>query len=328
MPGPIPHHLASGIHPGAFVQSTAPDTADVQDGVLWIDTSSGPPFALRVWRADDEEWETVDSTGVDDCIEFASGSRLCLSPSGFVVNRTGITPYLVMTSSHFDLYLGGVGALHLPFTYAPAGHPTRDLVLDATGGPYAVPYRATLGLPATLPVDPIVPVGHDVQMRCGASQALLDHLSAQYSRWAKELGAVASVVGTVALAALFINFLDPMYDVALVGAAAAGTYQTMRALINALSSVAAGGLFDDLTAPNLSDLHHACFCAVTTVGGVVPITASAIAAWRSALPAVGSPGTLTDALLDALLANIPLIDWQSAAQGAGTSSACDTWTCP
>lgn len=65
MPSPITHHHALGIHPGAFVQPTAPNTADAQDGVLWLDTSAGPPYVLKRWDASGAAWRTVqmDATG-------------------------------------------------------------------------------------------------------------------------------------------------------------------------------------------------------------------------------------------------------------------------
>lgn len=86
MPAPVPHHLAGGIHPGAFVQSTEPDTTDVQEGVLWVVTSGDPPFALKVWRA--AVWQQVglvsadtaiDGTGhlLTDCLTFANGATVC-----------------------------------------------------------------------------------------------------------------------------------------------------------------------------------------------------------------------------------------------------------
>lgn len=51
MSAPVLHHQAQGIHRGAFVQPDPPDTAQVQDGVLWVDTSSGPPYRLYLWQA-------------------------------------------------------------------------------------------------------------------------------------------------------------------------------------------------------------------------------------------------------------------------------------
>jgi hypothetical protein len=71
----ILHSLATGIHPGAYVQPTQPANPytagdglshDLQDGVLWVDTSSGaPPYPVRVWQASTNSWTylQLDATG-------------------------------------------------------------------------------------------------------------------------------------------------------------------------------------------------------------------------------------------------------------------------
>lgn len=53
----IVHSLANGIHPGAHYAGSAPTPA--QDHVLWVDTSSGPPFQLNVWNAGSSAWQAV-----------------------------------------------------------------------------------------------------------------------------------------------------------------------------------------------------------------------------------------------------------------------------
>lgn len=86
---PILHHKAVGIHPGAFVQPGVPSTTDVQDGVLWVDTSTPAPFALRCWRAADDAWHDVGTaaggggvtgagTVLTACLTFLShGASIC-----------------------------------------------------------------------------------------------------------------------------------------------------------------------------------------------------------------------------------------------------------
>lgn len=53
------HSLAAGIHPGAYHQSSAPTPP--QDGTLWVDMSSGPPYQLKVWNAGAAAWQGVGS---------------------------------------------------------------------------------------------------------------------------------------------------------------------------------------------------------------------------------------------------------------------------
>lgn len=53
----IVHSLANGIHPGAHYAGSAPTPS--QDHVLWVDTSSGPPFQLKVWDAGSSTWQVV-----------------------------------------------------------------------------------------------------------------------------------------------------------------------------------------------------------------------------------------------------------------------------
>lgn len=59
--GPLLHHRALGIHPGAFVQPTAPDPValGLQSGVLWIDASVALPYPLRAWDAAAGVWRDV-----------------------------------------------------------------------------------------------------------------------------------------------------------------------------------------------------------------------------------------------------------------------------
>lgn len=54
------HSQTAGIHPGAYHQSTDPLT--VGAGRLWVDTSSGPPYALKLRNAGDTGWDAVGST--------------------------------------------------------------------------------------------------------------------------------------------------------------------------------------------------------------------------------------------------------------------------
>lgn len=97
--GCVLHHNALGIHPGAFVQDSAPDTAEVQDGVLWVDTSSGPPYQLKVWDLGAATWHLVgivgSAVGVDsggnlatDCLVFPRDASICNPENGLVEVHT------------------------------------------------------------------------------------------------------------------------------------------------------------------------------------------------------------------------------------------------
>src|SRR2546427_464560 len=57
MASPILHSHATGIHPGAYVGPRAPTPS--QDHVLWVDTSAGPPFQLKMWHAALSAWLPV-----------------------------------------------------------------------------------------------------------------------------------------------------------------------------------------------------------------------------------------------------------------------------
>jgi hypothetical protein len=62
------HSAASGIHPGAYVQSTAPTSP--LDHILWVDTSSGPPYALKTWNAGASAWQAVGTGAAAGSITY------------------------------------------------------------------------------------------------------------------------------------------------------------------------------------------------------------------------------------------------------------------
>jgi hypothetical protein len=82
----VPHHQALGIHPGAFVQPDVPSSTDIQNHCLWVDTSTGPPYQLRVWDAAAVAWRNVGAVSIGsggtmllsgDCVSFPNGALLC-----------------------------------------------------------------------------------------------------------------------------------------------------------------------------------------------------------------------------------------------------------
>lgn len=85
---PVLHHQARGVHPAAIVQDTAPDPValGLQDRVLWVDTSTGPPFQLKCWNAGLSTWQLIGSgsTLATDCLSFPLGATLCNDTAGTV----------------------------------------------------------------------------------------------------------------------------------------------------------------------------------------------------------------------------------------------------
>ena len=55
------HADATTIHLGAYVDATDPGA--VGAGKLWVDTSTGPPYALKMRNTGDTGWDDVGSTG-------------------------------------------------------------------------------------------------------------------------------------------------------------------------------------------------------------------------------------------------------------------------
>ena len=53
------HKDATSIHLGAYVASSDPGAVGV--GKLWVDTSVGPPFKLKVRNAANTAWQAVTS---------------------------------------------------------------------------------------------------------------------------------------------------------------------------------------------------------------------------------------------------------------------------
>lgn len=109
-PPSVWHHQALGIHPGAFVQASAPDIAGLglQEGTLWFDTSVLEPLAVKVVRSD--AWALLCSIGTGvgvggsvatACVTFPNGATVCNTTAGaidfhtpdsaFTMDGTGLT---------------------------------------------------------------------------------------------------------------------------------------------------------------------------------------------------------------------------------------------
>lgn len=97
------HSQATGIHPGAYVQPIAPANPytvggvsyELPNGVLWVDTSSGPPYQLKLWDVATPGWllvGLVSATGGTNCIVFPLGAQLCNPSTDLValVTPTGL----------------------------------------------------------------------------------------------------------------------------------------------------------------------------------------------------------------------------------------------
>ena len=55
------HEDALSIHKGAYVSSSDPGAVGAQK--LWVDTSSGPPFTMKVRNAGNSAWQAVGGAG-------------------------------------------------------------------------------------------------------------------------------------------------------------------------------------------------------------------------------------------------------------------------
>lgn len=57
----VNHSAASGIHFGAYHQSADPGA--VGAGILWVDTTSGPPYPMKIRNASNTAWQVVGIAG-------------------------------------------------------------------------------------------------------------------------------------------------------------------------------------------------------------------------------------------------------------------------
>ncbi len=96
------HSAAAGIHPGAYHQSSAPSSP--ADGILWVDTSSGPPYTLKVWKASASAWQQVGLSagggGADTILTtFTLASDLNVSPGADTWTDLGISFSFTVTNA-------------------------------------------------------------------------------------------------------------------------------------------------------------------------------------------------------------------------------------
>jgi concanavalin A-like lectin/glucanase superfamily protein len=127
------------------VQSAPPDPAalGLQDHVLWVDTSSGPPFQLKVWDAVHGLWQAVGSSPSAYAASVAARAPLGywpLTDAGTYTDATGhgwaltptvgghITsvpgPIAGTTAPHFDGTAGVALAIAAAFPFVPVPAPS------------------------------------------------------------------------------------------------------------------------------------------------------------------------------------------------------------
>jgi len=92
--GNVLHSEAAGIHPGAYHQSSAPSSP--ADGILWVDTSAGPPYQMKVWVATSSAWQQVgivSATGHGGTV----ASSAILTGSNFTLTANSWTDILTLS---------------------------------------------------------------------------------------------------------------------------------------------------------------------------------------------------------------------------------------
>lgn len=112
------HSLATTIHRGAYVQSTAPTGAAIVAGILWVDTSSGPPYQLNARNTANTGWENVGivsdtntttiraATDYDDTTAPATGQAI-------IWNGTTYAPANVAQAETFGVVFTNAGNVAL-----------------------------------------------------------------------------------------------------------------------------------------------------------------------------------------------------------------------
>ena len=89
-----PHADATSVHLGAYVQATEPTGTHIRAGILWVDTSSGPPYQLKSRNAGNTAWDNVGvvtgtstirgATDYDDTTAPATGQAIVWNGAYFV----------------------------------------------------------------------------------------------------------------------------------------------------------------------------------------------------------------------------------------------------
>lgn len=339
MDGPRYHHLARGIHPAAYFQPTRP--TGINDGDCWIDSSSGPPYALRVWNAGTATWQDVGGTGAS--IPAGSGGDI-------VVNISGTWDGLVPTKPGDVLVLGGTPSAPIPQwgpdccskdAPPPLSGVTTTPPLDERPWGYVAGSAGSLQGGAHLQT----PDEAQNERYCAAAIAMSDYLIINYDLVAKILNSsFAADVGMLT----YRVFFGIAKQLEKVFSPPAGTVQMpfWTALLNAIWQYIDGGwtaagpfpnvismilrLFPILNDVQKQYIQCACYCALVANEGQVDATF--VTVWRDYMGLAGSdifdlPGL--KAFVCALEDYVPLVYWQAlAAVGSlGHSFECLSCVC-
>lgn len=294
MTTPIQHHQAGGIHPGAFVSSTPPSTIDVQDHVLWVDTSTGPPYQLKMWDQASGTWQAIIWSNRVGSADVTTGSVLIKT----VQNWYALPPSKVGQV----LQLAPVGSQVVPqwteSCCADMGHsvpPTIPMV--APGGTMAVPTR------------------------CGAAEVMAAYLEEYYANVETLLNAVASKAATLGIYVVAGLLAGAAPEVtAMGGLLSAG--QLARLAILLLSRGLSITVCPTLNASMRSTILRAFYCALPPGPGPLLVDDAVRATWCLALTTSSVFTELAAPVLVLLSQIVSLSAWQTLANlGAQQPSA-------
>jgi hypothetical protein len=291
--GPVLHHRARGVHPGAFVQATEPITTDVQDGVLWVDTSTAPPFALRVWDQAAGLWHDVGTAGI-------------VGPAGPA--GPGLPP-----GHTGDLLYNIRGTWRV----LPPGRLGQKLDMVVRGSALVPGWvddccadsgRAVPGVPGS--PNPCTALA--AQRRCGAAFAMATYLEKYYANMRTVLNA-AGALGTL----LTIGALADLILGAAPAVMTTGGFLSITQIIRLLVRLVAAGLHLD-TAPVLDEDQQravlgAIYCALPTCPAALTVSEGVRQTWLHALDASTAFSELQAPILGLLSRIVSLAGWQTLA---------------
>jgi hypothetical protein len=303
----IQHHRALGVHPGAFVQPNEPDTSDAQDGVLWVDTSTGPPHVLKMWVQLTDSW-----------VEVGRGVPR-LQPGSVLYVEDGALTWLQPADEGHTLTLHEDGGVLVPrWTEGCCAEPE----------PFSKPGGNS---PAELPEQPGSRfLGEEVL--CGAATGMGSALSATYANVARVLNVIAAQAIALAIAALAAALAEAI--AAGIGAEAVGaswlTIPRLLKLAGYVISIFTGSFFASLTFEQDTALIRAAWCALEHGTDHILVDKATVEAWKDNLATTGTSfdqGQLP--ILGYILDIVPPHVWQQKAHlGAQTpSTACALWSC-
>ncbi len=303
MSGPVLHHRALGVHPAAFVGPTAPDTTDVQDHVLWVDTATLPPYRLKMWEVAATAWRDVGSVmpqGTEGSILFQDQGTWLSLPIGLVKEELTVTPVGTTLQPRWQ-----------PCCGADALGDTPTTITD-TGG-------SDPGITGTTPAT-----------ACGAALAMSTGLEEVYKRMVTQLDMFLTQLTQWTLA-----LVVDVVTVALTDGLGIPVLAGQQAVIVAAARFVLRGLHTTVWSPLTPTQKHtilgALYCALPRGTNTFTIDQAILQAWIGNLDSAGgslfSVGQL--GTLERLITAPTLAAWNYIANtGAQTkSNVCDVFVC-